>query len=87
MNQNRVPWWMTTIIIICMLPAVAYLVMLMHSTTAQIGDGEKPFLWLYPVYTLACGFLAWQSYGRRTYMTWILLVLMLMTHGAMLLLI
>lgn len=86
-KYRRVPIWMLAIIILCMLPAAAYPVLLMHATDAMVIESDKPYLWLYPVYTLACGFLAWQTYGRRTYLSWILLIIMLLTHAAMWLLV
>ena len=82
-RQRRVPFWMLALIILCMLPAAVYPVWLMHSQETFIPDSDRPFLWFYPIYTLVCGFLAWQQYGRRTYMTCILLILMLMTHASM----
>ena len=45
------------------------------------------FLRFYPVYVLAAGICAWLSYGRRPEVTWIILVLLILTHAAMWLLV
>lgn len=80
-NRKRVPAWMLAVIIIVALPVLAFPVML--SQSASIDGGEKYFLWLYPAYVVAASLLAWQCYGRRTEMTWIILVLVALTHAAM----
>ena len=76
---------MLVVIVACMLPVVAYPTMLSEYSGNAAGSASdtKIFLWLYPLYVLAAGYLAWQCYGRRTYMTWILLVILLLTHAAM----
>lgn len=79
--MRRVPVWMLIIIIVAMLPVATFPIML---SMADSGDeSHHVYLWLYPAYVLATGYLAWQSYGRRTEMTWILIVLMLLSHAAM----
>ena len=75
----RVQWWMTAIIILCMLPAAAYPVMV--SLLQNPNPIVRGLLWFYPAYVLISGFLAWQCYGRRTVMTWIVLVLLLLSHA------
>ncbi len=80
-QSKRVPGWMTVIILIVALPVLALPVML--SLSGEIAEGNKLYVWLYPAYVLATAILAYQCYGRRTEMTWILIVLMLLTHVAM----
>lgn len=80
-QSKRVPGWMTVIIIIVALPVLALPVML--SLSGELAEGNKLYVWLYPAYVLATAILAYQCYGRRTEMTWILIVLMLLTHAAM----
>lgn len=55
----------------------------MLSVSATLSGADKYYLWIYPAYILAASFLAWQCYGRRTEMTWIIIILMLLTHVAM----
>lgn len=78
---RRVPGWVVAVIVIAALPVLAFPAMLSKST--EIAGENRYFLWLYPFYVLAAAFLAYQCYGRRTVMTWIIVVLMLLTHAAM----
>lgn len=78
---KRVPGWMLLIIILLALPVIAFPIMLSHS--GEIAEGNKLYMWLYPAYVFSTAILAYQCYGRRTEMTWILLALMLLTHAAM----
>lgn len=80
-QAKRVPGWMLLIIIFVALPVIAIPILLSQST--EIVEGDKLYMWFYPAYVLASAILAYQCYGRRTEMTWILLVLMLLTHAAM----
>lgn len=81
-SPRRVPLWMTVLIAVDMLPGLALPAML-AALPAQPDDSVQLFLWLYPLYIIATGVIAWQCYSRRTIMTWILLMLMLLTHAAM----
>lgn len=83
--QRRVPVWMICVIIIAALPVTAFPALLSASTDAT--GGNKYFLWLYPAYDIAAALLAYQCYGRRTEMSWIIIILMLLTHAAMWLLV
>lgn len=80
-NKRRVPLWMLLLIIIAALPVVLFPAML--SASPEDDSGIVAYLWLYPAYVAAAGILAWQCYGRRSEMTWILLILMILTHVAM----
>ena len=79
-QSKRVPGWMILIIVLVALPVIALPIVLSHS--GEIAEGNKLYMWLYPAYVLATAILAYQCYGRRTEMTWILLALMLLTHAA-----
>lgn len=74
----RVPWWMWLVIILCMLPGLAF------PWVAPLISDNNPVVrglaWFYPAYVLCSGLLAWQCYGRRTVMSWIILVLLLVSH-------
>lgn len=76
---SRVPWWMTAVIILCMIPGLGFpaIVSLIESSNPIV----QGLTWLYPAYVLVSGFLAWQCYGRRTYMSWIVLALLLLSHA------
>lgn len=77
-EKRRVPWWMWAVIALCMLPGMAFPAMV-----SLIQNGNpivRGLVWFYPAYVLMSGFLAWQCYGRRTVMSWIILVLLVMSH-------
>ncbi|MDE6125907.1 MAG: hypothetical protein K2G30_03030 [Muribaculaceae bacterium] len=77
-TARRVPWWMWVILILCMAPGLSFpwaVQMAEHADTLARG-----LIWFYPCYVLCSGFLAWQCYGRRTYMTWIILALLVLSH-------
>lgn len=78
-NTPRVPWWMYVVLILCMVPGLTFPFM-----GALLGSPDpivRGLTWFYPVYTLVSGLLAWQCYGRRTYLSWIILVLLLLSHA------
>ena len=51
---------------------------------ADAGDSVVRWLvWLYPAYVLLSGLLAWQCYGRRSVLTWIVLTLLVLSHAGM----
>jgi len=72
---------MACVIVIAALPVLAFPAMLSMSSPESAGN--RYFLWLYPAYVVAAALLAWQCYGRRTEMSWIIIALMLLTHAAM----
>ena len=86
MNRRRVPIGITLLIIITMLPGLAFPLLLSRSSVAPSSTVDN-FLWLYPFYVLASGWLAWYCYGRRSALTWVLIAVMLLTHAAMWLLV
>ncbi len=74
-------WWIKLIIIVAMLPVLAYPKMLADSSPEAGSEGT--FLWIYPAYVLAAGICAWISWKKRPEITWILVVLLILTHVAM----
>lgn len=76
--QRRVPWWMALIIILCAMPGVSFL--FMGNLLTSLDMTVKGLTWFYPLYTIASALLAWQCYGRRTLLCWIILVLLIMSH-------
>lgn len=79
-KQQRVPWWMYVVIVLCAMPGLAfpYAAPLMVSSNVDI----RWLAWFYPAYVIASAVIAWQCYGRRTYLCWIILALMLVSHAA-----
>lgn len=79
-NLNRRPWWLLVIIIIAALPVFAFptLLSLMNEVNSEI----KIITWFYLYYVIGTAYLAWICWPERKYMTWILLVLLLMSHVA-----
>lgn len=78
--RHRVPAWMTIIIIVCMLPLSAFPLLL---ASAPSQPGPETLVWLYPFYVIASGVCAWICWPARKEISWILLVLMLLSHAAM----
>ncbi len=83
MNREKTPWWVTAIIILAMVPALV-----LPLSASDMPDAGTPryLLWFYPAYVIATGVCAYLTYPSRSYLTWILLVLLLMSHAAMYLL-
>lgn len=75
----RVPWWMWLVIILCALPGLS--VPLLSSLTASNIAMVRTLTLLYPLYVLLSAVLAWQCYGRRSILTWIILVLLILSHA------
>ncbi|MBD5234421.1 MAG: hypothetical protein HDS65_09650 [Bacteroidales bacterium] len=71
-------------IIIAALPVLAYPALL--SAAPESGSVEI-FLMLYPVYVLVATICAWICRERRPEISWILVIIMLLTHAAMWLLV
>lgn len=82
MNEYKksTPWWMTAIIILCMLPLLFF-----PQLISEIPPGGTPkaLVWLYPAYVIATGVCAWIVYPQRPVITWILLILLLLSHLGM----
>lgn len=78
-QSRRVPPLIVAAIIMAALPVLAFPAML----SVSLPGADRYYLWLYPAYVVAASILAYQCYGRRSEMTWIIIVLMLLTHLAM----
>ena len=77
-SRKRVPWWMWVVIVVCMLPGAVFPAMV--SLVENANPIVRGLVWFYPAYVLMSVFLAWQCYGRRTVMSWIILVLLVLSH-------
>lgn len=78
--QQKMPWWVKVLIILDTLPILTYPKMLSESTGF---DGAKIFLELYPLYVPLAAVCAWISWKRRPDVTWLLLIVMLLSHFGM----
>lgn len=76
-----VPWWMTAIIIVAMLPATAFPVLL--NNCPADNPTARTLVWCYPFYVLLTGALCYITWPERPWLTWILLIIMALTHAAM----
>lgn len=78
---GKTPAWMTVLIVVLMLPVFSLPALL--SAIPPDDSGMKTIVWCYPFYVIFSGWLAWQCYPQRREVSWILLVLMVMSHAAM----
>ena len=80
---DRTPLWVVIIVVITALPVVALPILIGRVQQSDVSDTVRLLLWGYPFYVLVGGWLACISYKTRQYMTWILVLLMALTHAAM----
>ena len=78
-SSRRVPIWMVAVIILCALPGVSFPFLGDLLTSGNLTI--EGLTWFYPLYTVASALLAWQCYGRRTPMCWIILALLVLSHA------
>lgn len=79
-NRRGVPPKVTILIIVFMLPVLAFPTLL---SLTPAGSAARTFVWFYPVYVIAAGICARICYPERRDVMWILLVLMALSHAAM----
>lgn len=79
-RQSRVPALIIALIIAAMLPVVMFPCWLDRCPADSAG--LRTLLWCYPPYVLLTGVLAWMCWPERPYITWILIVILLLTHAA-----
>lgn len=72
---------MTILIIIVSLPLFTFPAML--SACAPDAQATRSLVWIYPFYMLLSAWLAWKAYPQRAYVSWLLIVIMLLTTAAM----
>ncbi len=75
----RAPRWLYAGIVLCMAPGLCFPWAI--SLASEGGPVVKTLVWLYPAYVLLSGLLAWQCYGRRSVLTWIVLILLVLSHA------
>lgn len=74
---TKTPAWMTILIIIVLLPIFS-LPALLDQIPPEDGT-LKAITWCYPFYLLLSGYLAWFAYPQRPTISWILIVLMILS--------
>lgn len=77
---NPTPWWFKLVVVVCALPVLAFPFLL---SDAPAGGIARSLVILYPAYVIVSAICALICYGRRPEVSWILVVLMLLTHAAM----
>jgi CDP-diglyceride synthetase len=74
------PIWLTAIIIIAMLPLLAFPFML---TSTPSDSPARTLAWFYPAYLIGSAICARLCYPQRRELTWILIILMLLSDCSM----
>ncbi len=72
---------MTILIIIVSLPLFTFPAML--SACPADAQATRTLVWIYPFYMLLSAWLAWKAYPQRAYVSWLLIIIMLLTTAAM----
>ncbi len=67
------------LIIISMLPVMTFPLLL---NAMQPSSPAETFVWLYPIYVIMAGWLAYLCYKNRPFLTWIILLVVMLTHGS-----
>lgn len=78
--SEPIPLWFKVIVLVCALPVLAFPFLL---ADAPEGGSARTLMFLYPAYVIGSAICALICYGQRPEVSWILLVLMLLTHAAM----
>lgn len=81
-GERRVPVWFLMLVLIAALPVLITPILLL-TASETVAEPKRLFFWIFPFYLIVAAYLAYECYGRRTVMAWILLVIMLLTDGAM----
>lgn len=68
---------MTILIIVVLLPVFSLPALL--DTVPAGDDSLRTIVWCYPFYMLLSGYLAWFAYPQRPTVSWILIVLMVLS--------
>lgn len=76
--MNKTPVWMTVLIVIVALPALAT-PFLINNLPADAAETVRMLTGIYPFYMLLSGWLAWKAYPQRSYVSWVLVAVMLLS--------
>ena len=77
---DKTPLWMTLLILLLTLPVFSLPILL--SNLPEGDTSLRAIVWCYPFYLLLSAYLAWQAYPRRQTVSWILIVLMVLSTAA-----
>jgi hypothetical protein len=78
--KPKMPIWLTAILIIAMLPLLAFPIML---TSTPSDSPARTLAWFYPAYIIVSALCARMCYAQRREVTWILIILMLLSDVSM----
>ena len=76
--MNKTPVWMTVIIIVVTLPALCT-PLLLNYLPADAAESARILTGIYPFYMLLSGWRAWKAYPQRSYVSWVLVAVMLLS--------
>lgn len=79
-TRNK-PLWLLIVIIAASLPVFAFPTILGMIDPAN--SMAKTMAWFYIIYVVITAALAWMCWPQRKYVTWILIIIMLLSHAAM----
>lgn len=79
--MSTTPKWVTFLIIIFTLPIFTLPGLLAQCTPDD--EATRTLVWIYPFYMILSAYLAWRAYPQRSYLTWILLAVMVLSSIAM----
>lgn len=82
--ENPMPAWVKILIVVLALPVLAFPWLL---SLCPEDSSAETFLWLYPAYVLLSAWLEWKIWPGRAALAYVLMGLMVLTHGAMILLV
>lgn len=76
--ESETPLWFKILVVVLMMPVAGLPTLL--SSMGGVENPVKMLIWLYPAYVLVTGICATMCYRSRRELSWILLVLMLLSH-------
>lgn len=74
---TNTPKWMTLVIILITLPVFTFPALL--DRCPENSEAARTLVWIYPFYMLLSAWLAWKAYPQRSYVSWLLLAVMILS--------
>ena len=83
-GSRRMPWWIILLVTVSILPVLTWPAYMRQFDFTMDENHEHYLLiaYLFPIYIVVCGFLAYKCYPVRKEVTYILLVLMWLSYGS-----
>lgn len=75
--SRRAPVWFTVICIVAALPVLAF-----PTVLGMAPKQHSLIIKLWPVYAIASSWFAWVCYSQRPTLSWILIILTLLSHAS-----